>query len=165
MNLVVGATGLLGSEICQLLVTEGKAVRGSREVQPRTGRRWKDFKASALEIVRGDLKDRSSLNVACARHQNGYFDRLRDALTTGGRLDPERRPRGDNSGSSTRAKAAGVERFVLVSFPNMNVEFPLQTAKREVEQHLKGKRDDVHHLAAVILHGSVAESGVRFRRR
>src|SRR4029077_5530820 len=35
------------------------------------------------------------------------------------------------------AKAAGVERFVLISFPKMNVEFPLQSAKREVEQHLK----------------------------
>ena len=35
------------------------------------------------------------------------------------------------------ARAAGVAHFVLISFSGMNVEFPLQTAKREVERHLK----------------------------
>jgi NADH dehydrogenase len=35
------------------------------------------------------------------------------------------------------AKEANVSRFILISFPQVDVEFPLQTAKRKVEQHLK----------------------------
>ena len=41
----------------------------------------------------------------------------------------------------------------------MNVEFPLQTAKREVERHLK-ESGMTYHFAADLLHGSVAESSV-----
>ncbi|MFN2513127.1 MAG: SDR family oxidoreductase, partial [Pyrinomonadaceae bacterium] len=35
------------------------------------------------------------------------------------------------------AKVAGVSRFLLISFPPVGHEFPLQTAKRAVEEHLK----------------------------
>jgi NADH dehydrogenase len=35
------------------------------------------------------------------------------------------------------AKSAGVSHFVLISFPETDIEFPLQTAKRAVEAHLK----------------------------
>jgi uncharacterized protein YbjT (DUF2867 family) len=35
------------------------------------------------------------------------------------------------------ARAADVSRFVLISFPHTDNEFPLQTAKRSVEAHLK----------------------------
>jgi uncharacterized protein YbjT (DUF2867 family) len=35
------------------------------------------------------------------------------------------------------AKAANVSRFVLISFPPLDVEFPLQAAKRRVEEDLK----------------------------
>jgi len=35
------------------------------------------------------------------------------------------------------AKAANVSRFVLISFPPVDAEFPLQAAKRRVEEHLK----------------------------
>ncbi len=35
------------------------------------------------------------------------------------------------------AAAAGVKRFILVSFPSVEVDFPLQSAKRAVEERLR----------------------------
>jgi uncharacterized protein YbjT (DUF2867 family) len=135
MNLVVGATGLLGSEICQLLVTEGKPVRGL--VRPNSDRtKVERLQGLGAEIVRGDLKDRSSLAAAC----QGIKAVISTASATLSRQEGDSIQSVDRDGQLAlidAAKVAGVERFVLISFPNMNVEFPLQTAKREVEQHLK----------------------------
>src|SRR5438309_720744 len=36
-----------------------------------------------------------------------------------------------------RAEAAGVERFILISFPKFDLDFPLQSAKRSAEQRLR----------------------------
>jgi len=135
MNLVVGATGLLGSEICQLLVTEGKLVRGL--VRPTSDRtKVERLQGLGAEIVRGDLKDRASLDAAC----QGIKAVISTASATLSRQEGDSIQSVDRDGQLAlidAAKAAGVDRFVLVSFPNMNAEFPLQTAKREVEQHLR----------------------------
>src|SRR5213078_3988368 len=64
MILVVGATGLLGSEICQLLVAGGQPVRALiRSSSDRT--KVEKLRRLGVETFEGDLKNRSSLDAAC----------------------------------------------------------------------------------------------------
>ena len=135
MNLVVGATGLLGSEICRLLAAEGKPVRAL--VRPTSDQdKVAQLESLAVEIARGDLKDRSSLNAACL----GASAVISTASSTLSRQEGDSIKSVDLEGQLNlidAAKAANVSRFVLISFPPVDVEFPLQTAKRSVEEHLK----------------------------
>ena len=64
MNLVVGATGLLGSEICRLLSAQNKTVRALVRTTSEPGKvaELEDLNA---EIATGDLKDPLSLDAAC----------------------------------------------------------------------------------------------------
>ena len=135
MNLVVGATGLLGSEICRLLAAEGKPVRAL--VRPTSDQnRVAQLESLNVEIARGDLKDRSSLAAAC----QGANAVISTASSTLSRQEGDSIQTVDLEGQLNlidAAKAANVSRFVLISFPPVDVEFPLQTAKRSVEEHLK----------------------------
>src|SRR6266480_5029023 len=64
MNLVVGATGSLGSEIVKLLADAGKPARAL--VRPTSDQKKVDqLQTLGAEIVSGDLKDRPSLDAAC----------------------------------------------------------------------------------------------------
>ncbi|MCM3871319.1 MAG: SDR family oxidoreductase [Pyrinomonadaceae bacterium] len=135
MNLVVGATGLLGGEICRLLVAEGRPVRGL--VRPTSDRvKVERLQGLGVETVEGDLKDPPSLVAAC----RGASAVISTASSTLSRQEGDTILSVDREGQLAvieGAKAAGVERFVLVSFPEMDIEFPLQTAKREVERRLR----------------------------
>ena len=135
MNLVVGSTGLLGGEICGVLAAEGKPVRG---LVRSTSDRAKVERLQGLDVetVLGDLKDHHSLVVAC----QGVSAVISTVSATLSRQEGDSIESVDRDGQLAlidAAKAAGVERFVLISFPNMNVEFPLQKTKREVEQRLR----------------------------
>jgi NADH dehydrogenase len=138
MNLVVGATGMLGGEICRLLAEQGKPVRGLvRETSNAANvTRLKDLGA---EVICGDLKDRSSLAAAC-RNASAVLSTASSTLS---------RQEGDSIDSVDRqgqlnlieaAEQAGVKHFVLVSFPGTDVDFPLQSAKRAVEDRLRRGR-------------------------
>ena len=61
--LVAGATGFLGSEICRQLVEQNKIVKGLIRATSDANKvaRLKDW---GVEIVTGDLKDKSSLENA-----------------------------------------------------------------------------------------------------
>ena len=135
MNLVVGATGLLGSEICRLLAAGGKPVRAL--VRPTSDQnKLAQLESLNVEIARGDLKDRSSLEAAC-RGANAVISTASSTLS---RQEGDSIQTVDLEGQLNlidAAKAANVSRFVLISFPPVDVEFPLQTAKRSVEEHLK----------------------------
>src|ERR1043166_3090304 len=64
MILVVGATGLLGSEICQLLVAGDEPVRALvRSSSDKT--KVEKLRGLGAETLEGDLKNRSSLDAAC----------------------------------------------------------------------------------------------------
>ena len=64
MNLVVGATGSLGSEICRLLAAQGKPLRAM--VRPSAdAAKVEQLKSLGAEIVQGDLHDPASLAAAC----------------------------------------------------------------------------------------------------
>lgn len=134
-NLVVGATGLLGTEICRGLAAAGKPLRALvRESADRA-------KVTALtelgaQIVRGDLKDPPSLKPACAE--------VRTVISTASSTIS--RQEGDSLASVDRdgqlalvdaARSAGVSNFVFVSFSgNIDVDTPLSRAKREVERRV-----------------------------
>ena len=135
MNLVVGATGLLGSEICRLLSAEGKPARAL--VRPTSDQnKVAELESLNVEIARGDLKDRSSLDAAC----RGVSVVISTASSTLSRQEGDSIQTVDLEGQLNlidAANAAQVSRFVLISFPQVDVGFPLQAAKRGVEEHLK----------------------------
>jgi uncharacterized protein YbjT (DUF2867 family) len=135
MNLVVGATGLLGSEICRLLATEGKPAKALVRPTSDSGK-VAHLQSLGVEIVRGDLKDRSSLHNAC----RGVNAIISTASSVHSKQEGDSLQTVDLAGQSNlidAAKGAGVSRFVLISFPQTGTEFPLQTAKRAVEEQLK----------------------------
>lgn len=135
MNLLIGATGMVGGETCRLLADEHKPVRALvRETSdPNTVARLKSL---GTEIVKGDLKDRVSLDAAC-----------KDVTTVISTASATRSPQAGDSLDSVdaqgqlniidAARAAGVKNFVFISFPPIDVEFPLQTAKRRAEERLR----------------------------
>jgi len=135
VNLVVGATGLLGNEICHLLAAAHKPVKAL--VRPTSDQnKVAQLESLNVEIARGDLKDRSSLGAAC----RGVSVVVSTASSTLSRQEGDSIQTVDLDGQLNlidAAKAANVSRFLLVSFPQIDVEFPLQAAKRRVEQHLR----------------------------
>ncbi len=136
MHLVGGATGLLGSEICRLLAADGKPPRAL--VRPTSDQgKVAELESLNVEIARGDLKHRPSLDAAC----RGVSVVISTASSTLSKQEGDSIQTVDLEGQLNlidAAKAANVSRFVLISFPHVNVEFPLQDAKRTVEDHLKG---------------------------
>ena len=135
MILVVGATGLLGGEICRLLTQRGTPVRALVRGTSSADRVAR-LKSVGAEHVRGDLKDRQSLDAAC----RGASAVISTASSTVSRQEGDSIESVDRLGQlglSDAATAAGVKRFILVSFPSVDVDFPLQSAKRAVEERLR----------------------------
>jgi uncharacterized protein YbjT (DUF2867 family) len=94
------------------------------------------LKSFNVEIAQGDLKKRSSLDAAC----QGASAVISTASSTLSRQEGDSIQAVDLEGQLSlidAAKAANVSHFVLISFPPIDIEFPLQTAKRAVEDHLK----------------------------
>lgn len=134
MNLVVGATGLVGGEICRGLTANGKPVRAM--VRP-TGdeSRIEELRRSGAELLTGDLKDPASIQAACA----GATAVLSTASSMLSRQPGDTIDGVDRLGQLQlveAARAAGVKHFVYVSFSPIPAPFALQRAKREVEQAL-----------------------------
>ena len=138
MNLVVGATGALGTEVCRLLAAAGKPVRGLVRHTSDLAK-VKRLQDLGVETMAGDLKDAPSLVAAC----RGASTVISTASSTLSRQEGDSIQSVDRQGQLhliEAANAARVSRFVLISFTEMSTEFPLQSAKREVEQHLKESR-------------------------
>ena len=64
VNLVVGATGMVGSEVCRRLIAAGKDVRALVRA-PSDPDKVKQLRALGAKTVLGDLRDRASLDAAC----------------------------------------------------------------------------------------------------
>ena len=138
MNLIVGATGMVGGEICRLLAERRKQVRAMvRETSsPESVARLKGL---GVEIVHGDLKDRASLDRAC----RGVTTVISTATSTRSAREGDTLASVDHQGQLNiidAAKAAGIERFIFISFPPVDIEFPLQSANRDAGEHLKQSR-------------------------
>ena len=138
MILVVGATGMVGREICGRLAGRGERVRAL--VRPSSDPvKVAGLRELGAEIVVGDLREPASLDVACAGASAvittvsampfSYEPRVNDISTT------------DLAGMRTLIRAAhtaGVGHFVYTSFSgNLDLECPLRNAKRAIEATLR----------------------------
>lgn len=135
MILVVGATGTLGMEICRLLQERGRPTRAI--VRPGSSPEKVDrLRALGATIAAGDLKDPASLQQACA----GIRTVISTASATISRREGDSIESVDRDGQLALISAAersGVRDFVYVSFVEMTTDFPVQDAKRAVEQRLR----------------------------
>jgi len=141
MNLVVGATGTLGSEICRRLAESGRPVRALVRATSDSGAVGA-LKEMGAEVVVGDVHNRASLEQAC----KGVTVVISTISAMPKSYDAERNTirQVDEEGVKwlvDAAKAAGVSRFLYTSFSGqIDLDFPLRNAKRAVEQHLRNSR-------------------------
>ena len=134
MNLVVGATGILGLQIVLALARAGRPVRALVRESSDPGK-VAQLREAGAQLVVADLKDPESLARACA----GVSNVLMTASSTLSRAEGDSIETVDRLGNLAliaAARAAGVAHVVFVSFPGHEVGFPLQDAKKEVEAAL-----------------------------
>lgn len=134
MILVVGATGLLGSAVCQVLAESKMAVTALVRPTADPAKVLK-LEQSGAKLVKGDLKNRASLDAAC----KGVEAIISTASSTFSRQTGDSIQSVDLEGQLSliaAAHGAGVRHFIFVSFPDVPVAFPLQDAKRVVERAL-----------------------------
>jgi len=134
--LVVGSTGLLGSEVCRRLAARKHQVRAL--VRPTAAQDKLDaLRAFGVGIVTGDLKDPESLEAAT----HGATAIISTASSTLSRQAGDSIETVDLKGQLNLVEAAkvnGVRRFIFVSFRNdPQVQHPLAVAKQAVEQSLR----------------------------
>lgn len=136
MIFVAGSTGNLGTEVVRLLRERGESVRGL--VRPTSApEKVEHLHDIGAETVKGDLKDRASLDAACRgvktvistvsiiqTAQSGDSFKDTDAAGTISLIDA--------------ARDAGAEHFIFVSFDVERFpDTPFTEAKRAVEAHLR----------------------------
>jgi uncharacterized protein YbjT (DUF2867 family) len=133
MILVAGATGLVGSAVCQKLAKRGETVRAL--VRATSAKeKLEALRSGGAELCVGDLKDPVSLGAAC----RGVDAVISTASSTLSRQAGDSIESVDAAGQLNlvnAAKAASIARFVFVSFrPPRTISFPLADAKRRVEE-------------------------------
>ncbi len=131
--LVAGATGYLGSEICRQLILKNLKVKGLVRATSDANK-VAHLKASGVETIEGDLKDKVSLRNAL----QGVSAVITTVSSTLSRQEGDSIQTVDDEGQINLIDAAvkaGVHQLIYISFCEMG-ECPLQTAKRKVEKHL-----------------------------
>jgi uncharacterized protein YbjT (DUF2867 family) len=132
MILVVGATGLLGTRICERLRAEGQPVRAliRRTSDPD---KVTALRSLGCELATGDLKEPPQIEAAC----EGISAVISTASSTMSRQQGDSIESVDLHGQlvlANAAKAAGVKRFIYASFrDDPAIQYPLTEAKRSVE--------------------------------
>jgi uncharacterized protein YbjT (DUF2867 family) len=146
MILVVGATGMVGSEICQRLALRGEKVRGLVRATSST-EKVEFLRTCGVEICVGDLKDPDSLAVAC----RGVDAVVSTASSTLSRQEGDSIESVDEAGQLRlvrAAKTAAVSRFVFLSFrPPAGISFPLADAKAGVEKAIADLNFTIIHAS------------------
>ena len=138
MILVVGATGLVGRQICRLLAASGKPTRALVRATSDQAK-VDELRSLDADVVQGDLRDPKSLRAACQG--------VSTVIATASSMPFNYQP-GENTPETTdqdgllslidAACEAGVQQLIYTSFPTMTPDFPLQDAKRAVEDRLRG---------------------------
>lgn len=136
MVLVAGATGYVGSEVCRLLKEQGVPVRAL--VRPSSSpERVTALRAQSIELALGDLRDPKSLERACA----GVNAVISTASATSASKPGDTVINVDGDGQVSLVDAArktGAGPFVFVSFSgNIEIDSPIRSSKRAVEQHIR----------------------------
>jgi uncharacterized protein YbjT (DUF2867 family) len=144
MILVVGATGILGGIITQRLLGEGKDVRilvrhnSPAEDLAKQGMATspKTLIESGAKPIYGDLKDRISLDRACAGIETVIT--TANSAMRGGEDNVDTVDRKGNRSLIEAAKSAGVKQFIFISFLGASPDnpVPLFQAKAETEATL-----------------------------
>jgi uncharacterized protein YbjT (DUF2867 family) len=114
MILVVGATGLLGTRVCERLRAEGQPVRAlvRRTSNPDN---VNALRSLGCELATGDLKDPPQIQAAC----QGISALISTASSTLSRQPGDSIESVDLHGQlglANAARSAGVRRFIYVSF-------------------------------------------------
>lgn len=132
MVLVVGATGLVGSEVCQRLIRRGEPVKALVR-STSSKEKIETLRSAGVELCVGDLKDPQSIVAAC----RGVSAVISTASSTLERQPGDSIESVDAAGQLNlvnAAKGANVERFLFVSFRRPSgMSFPLSDAKEHVE--------------------------------
>jgi uncharacterized protein YbjT (DUF2867 family) len=136
MILVVGATGMVGSEICRVLAASGKPVKALVRAASSPSK-VKGLADLGATIAQGDLRDLQSLQAACrgVTHVVSSASSIPFAYVPG-ENSPEQTDRDGAFNLIDAAHGAGVGQFVYVSVPLSPIPFPLADAKRAVEARL-----------------------------
>jgi uncharacterized protein YbjT (DUF2867 family) len=138
MILVIGATGMVGSEVCQLLISKNLTVRAMVRKTSDSSKRNK-LRDLGIQIVEGDIRDKLT------------FPKILEGITTvittvsampfsyvPGENDIRQVDEEGMINLVDEAKKAGVKHFIYTSFSkNFDLDFPLSNTKRKVEKHLK----------------------------
>jgi len=136
--LVAGATGLVGTAICQRLAAAGTSVRALiRESSDPV--KVSKLQSLGMETIQGDVRDHASLDEACRG--------VTTVISTISAIPFSYQP-GVNNIQTTdldgvtslieAAKTNHASRFIYISYSrNIDIECPLTNAKREVERRLK----------------------------
>lgn len=134
MILVVGATGLLGLEVCRRLRARTQPVRAL--VRPGSPRE-EELRRLGAEVVHGDLRSPEALKAAC----RGVTAVISTATAMGSSDKSNSLRVVDRDGQLALVAAAregGVRHFVYVSIsPNYRELAPLMRYKREVEKAVR----------------------------
>jgi uncharacterized protein YbjT (DUF2867 family) len=133
MILVAGATGLVGSAVCQKLAQRGEKVRALVRATSAQ-EKLEALRSCGAELCIGDLKDPGSLSRAC----RGVDAVISTASSTLSRQAGDSIESVDAAGQINlvhAAEGANIGRFVFVSFRRpRGISFPLADAKRKVEE-------------------------------
>src|SRR5256885_6914858 len=136
MNLVAGATGLLGSEIVRRLIARGNQVRALTRASSAP-EKVEHLARLGAQIVQGDLRDPRSLIPACVG-VNTVISTVTTILTSQPGDSFEATDGDGNKSLIDAARNAGVSKFVFVSFDtSVTPDMPLKRAKAAAEDHLK----------------------------
>src|SRR5262252_6597635 len=138
--LVVGATGVLGMEVCRQLADAGKKVKGLVRMSSQK-EKVNGLHELGVETVPGDMKDPQSLYQAF-KNVNAIISTATSTISHQQGDSIETVDLAGQLNVAEAASASGVQRVVLISFPPyppMTPEFPLQSAKRAVEDRVKSK--------------------------
>jgi uncharacterized protein YbjT (DUF2867 family) len=132
MHLVIGASGDLGFEVVQRLLANGHDVLAMVRSDPAEER----LRAAGAKTVRGDLKDRASLERACEGID--CVVSTANSVKRGGVDTLDAVDRQGNRDLVEAARKGGVKRFVFVSLAGADPQhpFPLFAAKGETEEHI-----------------------------
>src|SRR5215831_13389897 len=138
--LVVGATGVLGMEVCRQLAAAGKKVKGLVRISSQK-EKVNGLHELRVETVPGDMKDPQSLYQAF-KNVDAIISTATSTISYQEGDSIETVDLAGQLNVAEAASAAGVQHVVFVSFPPfppMTPELPLQSAKRTVEHRLKSK--------------------------
>lgn len=138
MILVIGSTGMVGSEVCRLLVSKNVQVRALVRATSDNSKRDK-LNVPGVQLFEGDLRDKSTFPE--------MLEGITTVITTVSSMPFSYVP-GQNDITKVdeegvinlidAAKKAGVKHFIYTSFSkNLDLDFPIRNAKRKVEKYLQ----------------------------